>query len=51
MIKSNLNEKNKLVNYYQLPLIDVAEQVGYSSEANFNRAFKKTGVMKRPFLL
>jgi len=51
-----MNKARELIKIRQLPLLEVAEQVGYSSEAAFNRAFKKQfscnpGAMRRSFLL
>lgn len=47
--------REMLRNRVQIPLIDVAERVGYTSEAAFNRAFKRQfdenpGTMRRAFL-
>lgn len=47
-----MNKAKELIKNHQLPLIEVAENVGYSSEASFNRAFKKQfrinpGAMRR----
>ncbi|MCH7974747.1 MAG: hypothetical protein IH949_12855 [Bacteroidetes bacterium] len=41
-VTSNLNEENEVINFQQLPSIDIVEQVGYSSEGVTNRAFKKS---------
>jgi len=51
-----MNKARELIKNKHLPLIEIAENVGYSSEASFNRAFKKQfkrnpGAMRRSLLL
>ena len=51
-----MNKARELIKNKHLPLIEIAENVGYSSEASFNRAFKKQfklnpGAMRRSLLI